>query len=207
MPLQFPWIPGFDCAGIIDMVGDHVKDFKPGERVYFKCLGSSYAGYMVADPDQLVRIPHTLSVAEAASVPHVGLTAWQGLFTHAGLQTGQRVLVHGGTGAVGMFAVQFAHATGATVYATSSAGDMSFVQSLEADVVIDYHSTDFTTVARDMDVVFDLVGGDTQQKSYGVLKKGGHLVTTVGIVDPQQAEKYGVIAIPMLVEPSRKDLQ
>ncbi|MCD8193760.1 MAG: NADP-dependent oxidoreductase, partial [Tannerellaceae bacterium] len=207
MPLQFPWIPGFDCAGIVDMVGEGVKHFKPGEAVYFKCMGGSYAGYIVADPDQLVKIPHTLSMPEAATVPHVGLTAWQGLFRHGNLQSGGRVLIHGGAGAVGMFAVQFARTIGATVYATSSAGDMSFVQSLGADVVIDYHSTDFTTVAKEMDLVFDLVGGDTQQRSYGVLKKGGHLVSTVGITDPQQAKAYEVTAIPMVVESNGDELQ
>lgn len=208
-PLQFPWIPGYDFAGIVERKGDNVTDFEIGDRVYGNCKGGSYAEYVAADTNKMTKIPESLSFKEAATVPHVGETAWQAIHTHGQLQKGQSVLIQGAAGAVGGFAVQFAHLTGAKVYATVSFDDKSYVESLGADVIIDYKSTDFTTVAKDMDLVIDLVGGETQQRSYSVIKPGGRLVSTVGVKKEgkDEARKNNVTAISMVIEQSREDLE
>lgn len=202
-----PWIPGHEFAGIVDSVGKSVTGFHKGDKVYGNCNGGSYAEYLAADTDKTVLMPDNLSFDEAASVPHVGETAWQAIHIHGQLREGQKVLVHGAAGGVGAYAVQFAHRLGAVVYATSSHDDMEFVKSLGADEVIDYKKTDFTTVYKDLDLVLSLVGGDTEERSYQILKKGGRLVSTVGISKPDKAESQGITAIGMVVKQSAEDLQ
>lgn len=206
-PVEFPWIPGFDFAGLIQSVGKKVSAFKEGDEVYGNCMGGSYAEYLAADIDKVVKKPTNLSFVEATSVPHVGETAWQAVHTHGNLKPCQNVLIHGAAGAVGAYALQFAKAASAYVYASVGTADIDFAKSMGADVVIDYKKEDFTQIAKDIDLVLDFVGGQTQQKSYQVMKKGGRLVSAVGITDSEEAEKHFVIAIPMVIEQSGSDLE
>jgi len=207
MPLTFPWTPGNDFAGTVAAVGAGVTTLKPGQEVYGNSpAGGAYAEYVVAPAAAVAPKPTTLSFAEAASVPVVALTAWQGLMQGGQLQAGQSVLIHGGAGAVGAYAVQFAHQLGAHVLATAAAEDLDFVRSLGADEVIDYHATRFETVAKNVDVVFDLVGGDTQQRSFAVLKPGGYLVATSQPPSPEEAAQHGVHGVMFGMKPSAEDL-
>ncbi|MCD7976677.1 MAG: NADP-dependent oxidoreductase [Tannerellaceae bacterium] len=208
MPVHFPWIPGFDLAGVIESIGSSVENFpfQVGDKVYAKTTGGTYAEYIAVDPQWIARQPEQLIFTDAASIPHVGLTAWQALYTHGQLQPGQKVLIHGGAGGVGEFAIQFAKITGATVYTTASAKDSYFVGSLGADTMIDYKSVDFTTQVKDLDLVLDLVGGDTLDKSYGVIRPGGTLVTTAGTIDQKKAREHQIHATGMVVQPDGKAL-
>lgn len=205
-PLQFPWIPGHDFAGVVEKTGSAVTDFKEGDKVYGNCAGGSYAEYLAADVDKTVKMPDNLSFIEASTVPHVGETAWQALYKHGQLKKEQSVLIHGGAGAVGGFAVQFAHNSGAKVYATASAEDMGFAKSLGADEVIDFRKQDFTKIFKDVDLVLSLVGGDTEEKSYSVIKEGGRLVSTVGLAHKEIAEEKNITAIAMVIQQSAEDL-
>jgi len=136
-------------------------------------------------------------------VPVVSQTAWQGIFTHGHLEKGQTILIHGGAGAVGAYAVQLASQAGATVVATASGGDAAFLTSIGAGQVIDYREGQFETILRTkVDVVFDLIGGDTQQRSFGVLKEGGHLVSAVQPVSPEETAKHRVSGAMMRLAPS-----
>ena len=135
--------------------------------------------------------PQTLNFVQAASVPVAALTAWQALFDHGGLQAGQTVLIHAAAGGVGSFAVQFAHAIGARVIGTASARNGDFVLGLGADVFVDYTATRFEDVAREVDVVFDTIGSETQERSWGVLKPGGILVSIVDPSTGQTAQQHG----------------
>ncbi len=204
-PITFPWTPGSDFAGTVAAVGAGVTTVKPGQDVYgTSAAGGAYAEYLVAAA--VAPKPATLSFAEAASVPVAALTAWQGLIQSGHLQAGQTVLIHGGAGAVGAYAVQFAHQLGAHVIAAAAAEDLDFVRSLGADEVIDYHATPFETVVKDVDVVFDLVGGDTQQRSFAVLKRGGYLVATTQPPSAEEAAKHGVHGVMFGMKPSAEDL-
>ena len=140
----------------------------------------SYAEYVLVRPDEAAPKPKRLSHIEAAAVPLAALTAWQGLFDHGHLEAGQTVLIHGGSGGVGHFAIQFAKVTGATAFTTVSAQNLDFVRELGADRAIDYQSQRFEEIARDVDLVLDLVGGETQERSWSVLKPGGILVSALG---------------------------
>ncbi len=206
MPLKFPWIPGFEGAGIVEKADPCQTGFEKGEEVFFHCSGGSYAGYIVLHHNELVRKPENISFAKAACIPHCALTAWQGLFCHGDLEAGQRVLIHGGAGAVGSFAVQLAKHKGATVYTTANARDKEYLEELHADHIIDYKTTDFTSVAKDMDLVLVLTGGDTQDKSYSVIKPGGRLVTTTGAVNEELADRHHVTATGMVVYSNKQEL-
>lgn len=206
LSLKFPWIPGQDFSGTVEAVGASVTNFNKGDKVYGSCREGAYAEYVAADPGMLASKPSVLDHVKAAAVPHVAQTAWQGIFKYGNLKAGERVLIHGAAGAVGAYAVQFARLAGATVYATASGRDLEYVKSLGALVVIDYKTEDFTAIAKDMDLVLDLVGGDTQKKSYSILKPGGCLVSTVGQIMSEEAEKYTVRAIAMAVKPAADQL-
>lgn len=198
MPITFPHTLGFDLSGTVEAVGADVTDFVTGQAVYGEGLGT-YAQYVLAPVTTLSAQPKTLSAAEAASVPMGAMTAWQGLFDHGGLQAGQTVLIHGASGGVGMFAVQLAKWKGARVLATASGEGVAFVQSLGADSVIDYKTTRFEDEFKDVDVVLDLVGGDTQARSFGVLKRGGILVSALQPPSPEEAKAHGVrVAVFMM---------
>jgi NADPH:quinone reductase-like Zn-dependent oxidoreductase len=194
---KLPYMLGRDFSGTVVSAPGADGGFAPGTLVH-GLLGidrGSFAQYVVARVGEIARVPGTIDRLVAAAVPLAGLTAWQGLFDHGGLQAGQRVLIHAGAGGVGHLAVQFAKARGATVFATASTDDVGFVRSLGADEVIDYKKQRFEDKARDIDLVYDLIGGETQERSWGVLKRGGALVCTVAEPSQDKAETYGVRAL------------
>ena len=158
-------------------------------------------------PDMIARKPARLDDEEAASVPVIAVTATQALFQHAGLQRGQSVLIHGAAGNVGACAVQLAHRAGLWVIVTASGNDVDYVRGLGADEVIDFRAERFEDKASDLDAVIDLVGGETQQRSFAVLKTGGALVSTVSPPDQERAKAYGVRALFFLVEITTERLE
>lgn len=191
LPYRLPLILGNDMAGTVAQVGSKVSRFKEGDAVYSRPddhrIGT-FAEYIAISESALSHKPATLSMEEAASVPLVGLTAWQALVEKANLQKGQKVLIHAGSGGVGTFAIQLAKQLGATVATTTSTANLQWVKQLGADVVIDYKTTAFEDVLQDYDVVFDTQGGETLEKSLRVLKRGGKLISISGAPDPQFAE-------------------
>jgi NADPH:quinone reductase-like Zn-dependent oxidoreductase len=195
--MKLPYVPGGDFAGVV---------VASGQEVYGNCPHGAYAQFVAAPTASIAPKPKKLSFVEAASVPVAAQTAWQGLFEHGHLESGQTVLIHAAAGGVGSFAVQLAHWKGAKVLATASASSAEYVRSLGADAVIDYKATAFETVAKNVDVVFDLIGGDTQTKSFGVLKRGGYLVSTVKPPINGEAEKHGVHAMIMNMTPTTERL-
>jgi NADPH:quinone reductase-like Zn-dependent oxidoreductase len=201
-PVPLPTIPGGDVSGFVDTVGAGVTDFSVGDPVY-GVIGrtGAYAEYVVAPVAVFAPKPSTLDHVHAAAVPLAALTAWQMLFELAQLRAGQRVLVHAAAGGVGGFAVQLAKHVGATVTGTARAENASYVRELGADHVIDYRASRFEDVARDMDLVLDLVGGDTQHRSWSVLKRGGMLVTACDQPLALSAHIAGVRALRVSVRP------
>ncbi len=191
----FPLVLGFDAAGTVEAVGDGVTGLAPGDAVYaYIQAGGGYAEYVAFPAELAAPKPKTLDFVQAAAVPVTALTAWQALFDQGGLTAGQRVLIHGGAGGVGSFAVQFARNKGAHVITTGSAQNHDYLKGLGADEVIDYNTTKFEEVVKNADVVFDTVGGDTQQRSWQTLKPGGILVAIAQPPDPKVAEAHGVRA-------------
>lgn len=205
---QFP-IPGHDLAGVVAGVGPGVTNVTVGAAAYaltdFNRDGAE-SEYTIALPTELAPKPRSLNYMQAAAVPMSALTAWQALFDHADLSAGERVLIHGASGGVGTFAVQLAHWAGAHVIGTASARNRDFVRRLGADEFIDYTTTRFEDVVYDTDVVLDTVGGDTLERSWGVLRKGGILVSLVDSPAPEQAAAYGVRATTFIVRPDRPQL-
>jgi NADPH:quinone reductase-like Zn-dependent oxidoreductase len=169
-----------EFSGVVAEAGSGVRDFRIGQETYGMndwYADGALAEYCVAQPGDIAPKPPTLTHIEAATVPIAALTAWQGLIDRAQLQSGQRVLIHGASGGVGVFAVQLAHDHGGYVIATAAARNRDFVKQLGADEFIDYTTQRFEDVARDIDIVFDGVGGETFDRSFRVLKPGGHIVT------------------------------
>jgi NADPH:quinone reductase-like Zn-dependent oxidoreductase len=204
LPIDLPWIPGHEFSGIVEQIGSDVAGYAPGDAVFAaNGIGGAYAEYVAAKPAVMARKPSNLSFEEAASVPVAAQTAWQGIFTHGHLEKGQTILIHGGAGAVGTYAVQLASHAGATVIATASGGDEAYLNSIGASRVIDYREAQFEKVLREkVDVVFDLVGGDTQKRSFLVLKEGGHLVAATQPVSPEEAARHRVSGEMMRLAPS-----
>ena len=208
LPIDLPWIPGHEFSGIVEQIGSDVAAWAPGDAVFSaNGVGGAYAEYLAVKPAAVTRKPSNISFEEAASVPVAAQTAWQGLFTHARLEKGQTILIHGGAGAVGAYAVQLASHAGATVIATASREDEAYLNSIGARTVIDYREAQFEKVLREkVDVVFDLVGGDTQLRSFLVLKEGGHLVAATQPVSQEETAKHGVSGAMMRLAPSADDL-
>ncbi len=210
LPQPLPLTLGSDLSGIVEAVGPGAAGFKPGDHVFGvtnpRFVGA-YAEYAVASADMIARKPARLDDEEAASVPVIAVTAMQALFLHAGLQHGQSVLIHGAAGNVGAYAVQLAHRAGLRVTATASGKDVDYVRSLGADEVIDFRAERFEDKASDLDAVIDLVGGETQQRSFAVLKTGGALVSTVSLPDQERAKAYGVRALFFLVDVTTERLE
>jgi NADPH:quinone reductase-like Zn-dependent oxidoreductase len=192
MPLQFPWIPGLDGAGVIEAVGEAVFTFRPG------------AEYAAAPAADLQPKPSNLTFEQAAAVPVGALTAWGAVIEAANVQAGQHVLVHGAAGGVGGFAVQLACWKGAHVIGTASAGNLEFVRSLGAESAIDYNATPFETVVHDLDVVVDMVGGDIPDRSYQVLRPEGIFVTVAARLAPDAGKAQGVRAMNGARTPNEK---
>jgi 2-dehydropantoate 2-reductase len=206
---RLPSIPGHDVSGVVERVGPRATATKVGDAVYgltdFWRDGTA-AEYVAVRADDLAPKPATLNHAQAATVPLSALTAWQGLFDHAALDRGQTVLVHGASGGVGTYAVQLARWCGARVIGTARAPDAGLLKDLGCDEVIDYSATRFEDQVAGLDVVLDTVGGDTLERSWRVLRRGGTLVTTAGNVNGENVPRYGVRAISFLVEPRRSQL-
>jgi NADPH:quinone reductase-like Zn-dependent oxidoreductase len=194
MPLQFPWTPGLEGAGVVESVGANVSKFKQGQEVY-GIFSGGYAEYAVASANDIQPKPSQLSFEEAASVPMGALTAWGALFVTAALEKGQRVLVHGAAGGVGIYAVQLARWKGAQVTGTASAGNLELVKSLGVVSALDYKAAPFETIVKDMDVVIDTVGGDIQERSFKVLRPNGIYVTVAGRPSEEAAKAAGVRAM------------
>ena len=179
---QLPMILGSDAAGVVAALGEGVTTFEVGQEVYGmmeRSRSGSFAEYAIAKADAIIPKPNALNYLEAASIPAVALTAWQALFDKGNLSAGQTVLIHGGAGGVGMFAVQLAKWKGAHVIATASTTSTQTVHNLGADEIIDYKTTTFEQAVKGVDVVLDLLGGETRQRSWQVLNPGSILVSTV----------------------------
>ncbi len=190
-PMPLPFISGRDLAGVVAAVGPGITTFRKGQAVYGQGAGS-YAEYTVAAPSSLAPKPRNLTFDQAAAVPIGARTAWTAIFDLGGLEAGQRLLVHGAAGGVGLWAVQFARWKGAHVIGTASAANVDFARSLGAETVVDYNSTPFESVVRDVDVVLDTIRGATQDRSWQVLRPGGILVTIGGPAPEETAQPHGV---------------
>lgn len=188
-PIQFPYIPGRDIAGIVEEVGPGVTAFQKGQAVFGQSAKGGYAEHTLASITTLALKPDTISFQEAAAIPVGATTAWQGLFDHGDLQPGQTVLIQGAAGGVGLFAVQFARWKGAHVIGTTSSANVDFVRSLGAETVIDYTATSVEQAVHDVDLVFDTVGASTLASSLKALKNGGTLVTIAGQPDKAQLQE------------------
>jgi NADPH:quinone reductase-like Zn-dependent oxidoreductase len=195
---------------VIESLPLGVKDLGPGDAVYgladFPRDGAA-AEYIAVRATNLALKPRSLDHIHSAAVTLSGLTAWQALFTHAGLERGQKVLIQGGAGGVGVFAVQLAHWKGAHTITTSSGANLEFLRSLGADETIDYTQTHFEDQLRDVDVVLDAVGGDTVQRSWPVLRKGGILVSVVKPIPECESRPHGARGVFFIVEPDRDQLE
>jgi NADPH:quinone reductase-like Zn-dependent oxidoreductase len=194
LPTTFPYVPGADLAGVIDQVGPAVTTLQPRQAVFGRGSQGTYAEYALAPAATLALKPDSINFDEAATIPVGATTAWQGLFDHGQLDVGQRVLILGGSGGVGLFAVQFARWKGAHVLSTTSASNVEFVRALGADHVFDYGQADALGAVRDVDLVFDTVGGAAQASAFSALKRGGALVTVAGMPDEARAQELGVHA-------------
>jgi NADPH:quinone reductase-like Zn-dependent oxidoreductase len=202
-----PLIPGYDIAGVVEKTGAKVTKLKAGDSIYaYVMWGGGYADYAVATEGEAAAKPKSITFLEAAGVPLAALTAWQALIDAAKLNAGQTVLIHGGSGGVGSFAIQIAKARGAKVIATASTPNQDLLKELGADVAIDYTTTKFEDVAKDVDVVLDSVGKDTLARSYGVVKKGGFIATLVAQPDQTELDKHGIRGAPISVKPNSDEL-
>jgi NADPH:quinone reductase-like Zn-dependent oxidoreductase len=204
LPIDLPWIPGHEFSGVVEQIDADVAVWAPGDAVFGgNGTGGAYAEYLAVKAAAIARKPSNLSFEEAASVPVAAQTAWQALFTHGHLEKGQTILIHGGAGAAGAYAVQLASHAGATVIATAGGDDEAYLTSIGASRVIDYRKTRFEEVLPEkVDVVFDLVGGDTQKRSFSVLKEGGHLVAATQPVSQEETAKHRVTGTMMRLAPS-----
>jgi len=192
LPYRLPLILGNDLAGVVVRVGSRVRRFKPGDEVYarpHKDRIGTFAEFIAVKEDGVALKPTALTMEEAASIPLVGLTAWQALIEKGQLKKGQKVLIHAGSGGVGTFAIQLAKHVGATVATTTSARNIELVKRLGADIVIDYKKDDFAAILKGYDVVLDTQGGNALEKSLRVLKPGGKLIGIAGPPDPDFAKE------------------
>lgn len=202
--ITLPITLGTDFAGTVERVGVAVTQWKVGDQVIGWADASTSGGladFAAVPASACVPLPSSLSAAEGAAIPTAGITAWHALFSAAGLMSGETVLIHAGAGGVGSFAVQFAHKAGARVIATASGDGLELARSLGADEVVDYKAQDFTATVSGVDVVLDLVGGDTQARSYAALRTGGRLVSTVMPPDEAIAKARGVTASIFYAKP------
>ena len=208
-PVSMPFTIGWDSAGVVEAVGAGVTGVQPGQRVtgfpQFMAAGA-HASLQVFGQDEVIPLPDTVSFDQAATLPVAGLTAWFSLFENAKLQSGQTVLIHAAAGGVGLLAVQLAKQAGAHVVATASAPKHDLVRSLGADDLIDYRTASFEKLVRGVDVVFDTMGGEVQARSYGTLKAGGYMVSTVHPPDPAELAAHDLKGSMVSVTPHRAAL-
>ncbi|WP_270182247.1 NADP-dependent oxidoreductase [Alkalihalobacillus sp. CinArs1] len=209
LPFNFPITLGWDIAGIVKEKGSNVTDFEVGDRVFARpatTAQGTYAEEVVVDSHLLTHIPDNITYEEAASIPLVGLTAWQCLINFADVRREDKVLIHGGSGGVGSFAIQLAKENGAYVATTCSGKNKEYVAALGADRVIDYVEEDFSNVVEEYDVVIDTIGGEVLDKSFLVLNGGGRLVSIVDIPDKEKAKDKGVRSGTVWLEPNGEQL-
>lgn len=194
-PIELPFIPGWDVSGEIEEAGSNILIYKKGDEVYGRpdvTRDGAYAEYVAVKASQINFKPKSIDHDKAAAVPLAGLTAWQGLFDYGHLEEKQKVLIHAAAGGVGSYAVQLAKWKGAYVIGTSSEENIDFLFDLGADEAIDYKNEKFEDRLKDLDLVFDLIGGDTQERSLKVIKKGGRLITTVQPKYQEEAKAKGI---------------
>jgi alcohol dehydrogenase len=211
--LQFPSTLGMDFSGVIKQVGEGVSpsDIKQGDEVYGQAGlvnggSGAFAEIALANTKSIASKPKSLSHAEAAGLPLVGVCAWQALVENIGLSKDQMILIHGGAGGIGSIAIQLAKYVGADITTTVSTNDKQFVQELGADHVIDYKTQNFEDLLHDYDAVFDTVGGDTYIRSYKVLKKGGIIVSMLEQPNSGLMSQYGIKAIFQFTQADRERL-
>jgi NADPH:quinone reductase-like Zn-dependent oxidoreductase len=193
--LSFPFILGFDVSGVVLEVGSSVRRFKAGDAVFSRVDSErmgTFAELVAVEEQYVAAKPANLSHEEAAALPLAALTAWQAMFERAKLKAGQKVLIHAGAGGVGTLAIQLAKQHGAFVATTTSTANVDWVKALGADVVIDYKKQNFDEVLKDYDAVFETLGGENQLRSFKVLKRGGILVSIVGMPRADWARKQGL---------------
>jgi NADPH:quinone reductase-like Zn-dependent oxidoreductase len=209
LPQPLPLTLGSDLSGEIVGVGQGVSDLSAGDQVYGvtnpRFIGA-YAEFAVASAAMISMKPRSLSFIQAASVPVIAVTAWQALFDYARLEAGQTVVIHGAAGSVGAFAVQLARRAGVRIIATAAANDVAFLRDLGASTVIDFRAQRFEEQVRDAEAVIDLVGGDTQTRSFQVLRRGGKLISAVSLPDQVIAQSHGVEAKFFLVNVTSRRL-
>lgn len=189
-----PLILGIDVSGVVEELGPGTNSFSPGDAVYTRAgiyRDGSYAEYAIVPTAEVTAKPKSLDHIHAAAIPHVTLTAWQALFELADLSKGQTILIHGAAGGVGHIAVQLAKWSGASVIGTASV-NYDLLESLGVDQAIDYSKTAFEDVVQDVDVVLDTIGGDTQERSWSILKRGGVLISIVEEPSAEVAATHGV---------------
>ena len=210
LPQPLPLTLGSDVSGLVEQVGAGAAQFQAGDPVFGATnarFTGGYAEYAIAEATKLAKMPRRLGFIEAASVPVVACTAWQMVFDHGAVDAAKRVLVHGAAGNVGAYAVQLAKRVASEVIATAFPKDLEYVRALGADRVIDVKASRFEEELTDIDVVLDTIGGDTQDRSFAVLKPGGVLVSAVAPPDQQKAARHGVRALFFLVDVSSRRLE
>lgn len=201
---NLPLVLGWDVSGVVEAVGASVTTFKPGDEVYSRPnieRDGAYAEYIAVKASEVASKPKTVDHIHAAAVPLAGITAWHCLFEAAGLTAGQRVLIHAAAGGVGSYAVQFARWKGAYVIGTASAQNQDFLLDLGANEVIDYKTTQFENVVEPVDVVFDTIGGDVQERSWQVVKPGGILVSVVSPPSEEKATAHQCRSAYVFIQP------
>lgn len=205
---KLPFIMGRDVAGSVVGTGPSAARFAKGDAVIaMPGLGrGGYAEYALVKVSEAAKKPESLDIVEAGAVPLAALTAWQGLFMHGRLEAGQRLLIQGGSGGVGHFAIQFAKAKGAEVITTASSAHHDFLRRLGADQIIDYEAQRFEEIVEKVDMVFDLIGGEVQERSWLVLKKGGVLVSTLNAPSKEKAKAAGARGMRYTVTESGEHL-
>lgn len=204
---HLPLILGYDMAGVVVKTGPKVTKLKVGDPVYAYLLwGGGWAEYCISNEGESAIKPKALTFMDAASVPLAALTAWQALIDIGKIQAGQTVLIHGGSGGVGSFAIQIAKARGARVIATASTANQDLLKQLGADIAIDYTKQKFEEIAHDVDLVLDPVGRDTLARSYGVVKKGGIVVTIVSRCDETELKKHEIRGASLSSHPNAVEL-
>ena len=206
---ELPYVPGFDASGVVAAIGSEVDSFQVGDEVFAMLnlrRGGAYAEYAIVLEEEAAPKPPRISHAEAAAIPLVALTAWQALFDVAKLQKDQTILIHAGAGGVGSIAVQLAKWRGARIIATASDYNHNFLRELGVDVPVDYRTQNFEDFARDVDVVLDPIGGDTQVRSLQTLREDGILVSIVGLTSEGRNPSRNVRATSILVQPNADQL-
>src|SRR6266487_3254604 len=213
VPLQFPSTLGADFSGVIKQLGEGVSSsgLKQGDEVYgqasvvFSGGSGAFAELALVEKDRIAHKPKTLNHIEAAGLPTVGVSAWQGIIENIGLSRDQKILIHGGAGGIGSIAIQLAKRLGAYVATTASTNDEQFVQELGANQMIDYKTDNFEDILHDYDGVFDTVGGDTYKRSFKVLKKGSGIITSM-LEQPNSElmNRYGVKALVQFTQANRQ---